>query len=331
MAEAAAQWLARRDRGLTTAEQTTFEQWLAADPAHATELDRIEAAWKAGDLAKASPELVAMAVELDRTTAQHAPSWSWRPSFGAAAAAVVLLAGTAWWARMPRTSDLAPAVPSYQVLESAARRITLDDGSVAEVRGDSEVRATFTETERRVTLVQGEAHFTVTKDAARPFIVSAGGASVRAVGTAFNVRIDAGRIEILVTHGKVQVGGAEGAEGASPMAPPLVVAGERAVLEPAAPVAVTSAAPAEIEQALAWQSTRLVFSRTPLGEAVEAFNRHAAAPGVRLTVGDSALLARRLGGTFRATNVEGFVRLLEQSAEVRAERRGDEIVLLPAH
>ncbi|MGH7955668.1 MAG: FecR family protein, partial [Opitutaceae bacterium] len=258
-------------------------------------------------------------------------------TLAAAAAAVALVAGLAWW-QLADTGGGSGAgtTPSYQVLASAARRLAFEDGSVAELRGDSAVRTDVTAGERRVLLVRGEAHFTVTNDPLRPFIVSAGGAAVRAVGTAFNVRLEAERVEVLVTEGEVRVFDAGPVAAGGILAAPLVAAGQRAVLERDAAadappkVEVTAAAPAEIEQALAWQATRLVFDRTPLAEAVEAFNRHSAATsGVRLVLGDSTLRTRRLGGTFRAANVEGFVRLLERSVEVRAERRGDHIVLLP--
>jgi transmembrane sensor len=191
-----------------------------------------------------------------------------------------------------------------------------------------------------VRLVRGEAHFTVAPDAAKPFVVRVGDTMVRAVGTAFNVRLETGRVEVLVTEGKVQVADGAASGSASQRDLPLVIAGERAIVvrgmvssaaATPANVAVAAAAPIELEKALAWHSTRLVFDRTPLDEAVEAFNRHSASgPGVKLVLGDPALRARRLGGTIRAANVEGFVSLLEQSVEVRAEHRGHEIVLLPA-
>jgi transmembrane sensor len=75
----------------------------------------------------------------------------------------------------------------------------------------------------------------------------------------------------------------------------------------------------------------LIFSRTLLTEAVAAFNQHATPTGTRLVIGDPALQALQLGGTFRASNVDGFVRLLEQGADVRVERRGTDFVLLPRH
>ena len=74
-----------------------------------------------------------------------------------------------------------------------------------ELNAGGEVSEHFTTAERRVRLVRGEAHFTVTKDAARPFVVEAGAVRLRALGTAFNVRFEPSAVEVLVTHGRVQV------------------------------------------------------------------------------------------------------------------------------
>ncbi|MBI4626652.1 MAG: FecR domain-containing protein [Verrucomicrobia bacterium] len=54
-------------------------------------------------------------------------------------------------------------------------------------------------------LARGKAHFTVAKNPSRPFVVSAGGGDVQAVGTVFNIRLRSEAIEVFVTEGKVQV------------------------------------------------------------------------------------------------------------------------------
>ena len=114
----------------------------------------------------------------------------------AAAVAMVLwpeptLPGTA-----PNATSLPPNVP---------RQIALADGSIVELNRDSEVLPQFTRTERRVILLKGEAHFSVTKDPTRPFIVRAGHVDVRAVGTAFNVLVQSDAVQVSVTEGKVRV------------------------------------------------------------------------------------------------------------------------------
>jgi transmembrane sensor len=83
-------------------------------------------------------------------------------------------------------------------------RLALPDGSRVELKDGSEVVVQYSASERRVKLTGGEAHFTVWKDKTRPFIVNAAGVEVRAVGTAFNVRLEAKSVEVLVTEGRVE-------------------------------------------------------------------------------------------------------------------------------
>lgn len=101
-----------------------------------------------------------------------------------------------------------------------------------------------------------------------------------------------------------------------------------AVVDVTTQVNVAAVAPAEIEQSLAWQSTRLVFNDTPLDEVVVAFNRYN--PQHPLTLGDRELASRRITGMFRADNLDGFVRLLEAGVDVKAETNGDRETVLRA-
>lgn len=339
---AAAEWLARRDRGFTPEEEQAFRVWLGGSLKHTAAFAEMESTWDEFLLARSDPETLAMAREVDEDTrtVQKRPRRI-APWVAFAAAAALALGGTLVWQRQqssgpgPSLQQLAGATPHYEVLPSGARRVSFPDGSKADVRDDSEVRPEFTATERRVRLVAGEAHFTVVPDSARPFLVVAGDIHVRAVGTAFNVRHANGGLEVMVTEGRVRV------DGAAPEAPQaresLVAAGERAIVQRVAAaekprIVIEPATPADIHAAFSWRSPRLVFERTPLEQAVNAFSRHSpGGPGGTLVIGDPSLRGRLLGGSFRASQLEAFIRVLEQSADIRVERRGDEIVLLPAH
>ena len=339
----AATWLARRDRGLTAAEEWAFADWQAADPRHAAEFARLATAWDGFSLAKASPDLVEIAGRLDRRTAtrplrRRRPTLGW--AFLAAAAAVAMGFGIWRW-REAGVAGGGAAPSSYHVVPNAAKRLVLDDGSVAELHGNSEIRAEFTAAERRVKLLRGEAFFTVAKNRARPFIVGAGEITVRAVGTAFSVQIEPSQVEIMVTEGEVSLGGAPLRAGSAavnaggPPAAPIVFAGQRAVVASgpstfvaAVEVKVALLTPLEMDEALSWQNTWLVFNRTPLSEALKAFNSHGSQ---QLILADPSLQRRRLDGKFQADHVEGFVRLIEQTMHLQAERRdGHTIVLTPA-
>jgi transmembrane sensor len=224
-----------------------------------------------------------------------------------AGVAVLLLIGTLWlWPGQPGVPASRPAI-----VHAPARQV-LPDGSVVELRDDAHLEVDFSTALRRVTLVRGEAHFAVTSNPARPFIVAAAGLEVRAVGTAFAVQLGAADLAVLVTEGRVAL--ERPLADAAPIA--LVEAGSRAVLsqESAARAAmVTALAPVELEQQLDWRVPRLEFSGTKLGEAVQLFNRYSAR---RITLADSQLSELQVSGIVRADNADALLQLLAANYQV---------------
>src|SRR5262249_30549344 len=85
------------------------------------------------------------------------------------------------------------------------RRITLADGSAMVLNTTSVARIRFDEHERRIVLGKGEASFLVAKHDRRPFIVQARDVSVRAVGTAFVVRVRPTAVSVTVDEGVVEI------------------------------------------------------------------------------------------------------------------------------
>jgi transmembrane sensor len=83
----------------------------------------------------------------------------------------------------------------------------------------SSIRVEFSNSERRVELLDGQALFQVAKDKERPFIVRSGDATVRAVGTQFDVDRKSSGTTITVLEGRVAVYSdvhqAQGTEGRS--------------------------------------------------------------------------------------------------------------------
>ena len=342
---AAAAWLSLRDRGMSPAETTEFVRWLQQDPQHAATFAELDAVWKDFDRLGAVPASapstsVVTAPDADllapRVRPRHHRTLAWATGVFAAAAAFALLLLTVSTLRTPRhTAET--AIGAFQ-------KFDLPDGSVAQLNTDSAIDAAFTATERRIRIVRGEVFFTVTKDPARPFIVTSGPVAVRAVGTAFNVRQRTDTVEVLVTEGRVRVDDAHAGRSLLPPTlpataplsePALLVAGERATV-PVAPttsaIAPASAATATVEQitapatqrALAWQERRLDFDAVPLAEVVREFNRY---NRQQLVIADVPLAAKRFSGTFRADSYDSLVRLLETDFSVTATRSDREIVL----
>lgn len=350
----AAEWVVRLRHGLTATEEQEFDGWLQRDPRHAdlfaemNETSQLLDQLRDPALAEYAPASPAVHSFSDEPAgrAAAASSWSgkrlaWLASAGLAAA--VALAWLAWPGPSPRsTSSL--FVQSATTEIGGLRQLDLPDGSVVQLNTDSAVAVSYTVTERRVRLERGEAFFTVAKNSQRPFWVDVGAISVRAVGTAFNVRYRLETVEVLVKEGKVSVNpaaaGAHAAAAAAPAPalpppdPPLLVAGEKAVIalpvdaaKPVMPMTVATIAPPRIESTLAWQVGRLEFSDTPLAEVVAEFNRY---NRHQLVIADPALEAQTFGGAFARTGYDSLVEVLEQSFDVVAERQAGRTILRKA-
>lgn len=255
-----------------------------------------------------------------------------------AGAAALLVAGTGWFAwsaigRGPLDSQAADTI----VVAQPERR-TLPDGTRVELKPGAQIAVDFRGALRRVALRSGEAHFQVTKNPERAFVVDAGGMEFRAVGTAFAVQLSGTKVEMLVTEGRVAVEAAQpitsaaspAAESPTPKSLAMVDAGSSVALDlgrvaDVAAVEVTQVSSAESGERLAWRVPRIELSDTPLAAAVAALNRHSA---VTLEVGDAALNKVSISGVLRADNVEPLLRMLEENYQIRADRVGpDKIVL----
>jgi transmembrane sensor len=322
---AAAEWLLEREEGFTPQRARQFSTWRAADPRHETALARTE---RALGLLAELPALrgplqarLAEEAKLVRDTFFRPPVWA----VGLAAAFVV--GAMLWWFAPSRSVSTA----RYATAPTRQQQISLRDGSLLNLNVSTDVQVALTSEARRVKLTAGEAHFSVAHDAARPFIVTAGGVAVRAVGTAFSVRVGEQGVEVLVTQGQVEI--TRDADGQSPTTAlptghPLLVAGERTVIAPHVPPAATRierVSADALETAVRWHSRIMTFSDLPLRDAITLFNRRNVQ---QLVLADATLGDRKIGGTFAADQVETLVQLLVEDGEIAVQRRdGNQIVL----
>lgn len=336
----AADWLSRRDGGLTDAGENEFAAWLEADARHAQAFAEASAAWEAlegarslrPNVGRADPDLLLRPSPTQPRTAAWRRRWIAVPALAAAAVAIGLFL-------RPSTVRQDPPAPTTEVAATQlgdVRAITLPDGSKVHLNTDTVVEANYTAEERRVVVTRGEAHFTVAPNAQRPFVVTARQVAVRAVGTAFNVWLDADKVEVLVTEGKVAITAPRARTAAAHDAGSIpdvkLAAGERAVIptrgdQPTAdgPV-ITPVAADEAERVLAWREQRLEFVSASLAEVVAQFNRYNQHK-LRIDPAATGLGDVRFGGGFRPDAHDAFVRLLEKNFDVRAERRATETIL----
>ena len=206
--EVAANWLTARAEGFSSAQKRDFDRWCRADPRHGAAVARLEAACALLEkMPLVRAELLPVVEFPAPLRAPRAPAPAprrivtpLRVAVGLAAGLALAFVGARWVTPPNPTADqiFATSAGGYE-------RVVLADGSDLELNADTRLRVSLTPHERRVDLAAGEAHFTVAPNPARPFTVSAGGVAVRAVGTAFNVRLATTAVEVLVTEGKVSV------------------------------------------------------------------------------------------------------------------------------
>ncbi len=240
-----------------------------------------------------------------------------RFAVAAACASMAVLATVFWW----RSQQF----PLYVTDIGERRSLTLADGSTVDLNARSSIRVEFSNSERRVELLDGQVLFQVAKDSRRPFVVRSGDATVRAIGTQFNVYRKSSGTTITVLEGRVAVlpaggtparpavpAGLTGAPGGGTV---FLSAGEQVTVTP---TAVPKPHPADVAATTAWVQRRpMVFDGTKLADVVEEFNLY----NRRQLVIDGATLSDlRVSGVYSST---GFLReqpaihITETDAEVR--------------
>lgn len=331
-AEQAAEWLVRltsEDASARTREE--YVDWLRESPVHIAEMLRLSrihqrlgsfkgwADMPAFD-ASAEDSVVQLRVPPGAAGATVTRRRRWlRPGIAAAALGLLALA-------TPYVRQL--EFPSIRTSPGERRELVLADESIVEVAPNSTLRVAMGAHERRVVLSRGRAYFHVHKDAARPFIVEAAGAQIRAVGTAFDVNNGDEAIVVTVTEGQVGISDEHWAHDPGRGDRTVLVGANqqlalRTGASPEAPRALNA------EAAVQWTRGQIEFQAESVAAVVGQFNAY---NRVQIRILDRALAAQRVTGLFRIADPESFVNFLEFTLPgVVPHRDGDVITLdLPA-
>ena len=304
----AAAWLAREDRDLTPAETSELRQWLAASTLNRVAYLRLKASWQRADRLSA--------LKNPATSIAEPSSFLARPRLLAAIAAVLLLlaAGAGGWRlwRGPSEQVFATAVGKMQA-------VRLADGSRMELNTDTRVRTDVTAARRIVTLDSGEAYFDVVHDAARPFVVYAGNRRITDLGTKFSVFRNGDDVRVTVQEGRVKVDVLD----RPAVDAPVVAEAGHTVMAKGSETLVFAKPDTGISSDLAWRSGMLVFNQQTLADAAEQFNRY----NSRKIVVEGKARRIRIGGSFKADNVDVFVLLLHRGFGLSVDNQGTRIVV----
>jgi len=248
-----------------------------------------------------------------------------------AAAGVALLFAGVPRLRLHYASDR-PASGQYITPTAGQREVLLEDGSRLVLGGASAIATEFSAKRRMVRLLCGEAYFEVKHEVSgRPFEVDAGFATVRAIGTAFDVRKDDRHVAVTVTEGRVKIerkdGFLSGLAAAAGIARPQIAEAGRAqqvVIEPdATRLAVTTTDPVRVTS---WRRGHLEFIDEPLDEVIRSVSRYSVKP---LKGDDPALRSITYTGSFVPEHLDGWLEALQNVFPVEV-RRTDGVTVIQA-
>jgi transmembrane sensor len=323
----AVEWLLEKQDGFAPGRAAKFQAWCDADPRHALAVTKAE---RTLSLLGALPTMKAalsalLGEEAEKSQPNSRRFWRRAAAWSAVAATVALAAVTVakWGGLADKAHDV-----SYVSNADRPQQVVLADGSFVDLNSHTTIRTQMLPRERRIALQEGEAHFAVAHDASRPFVVEAAGVTMRAVGTAFNVRISEHRLEVLVSEGKVEITEARAGVPAAITRRQQLGVADRAVISrgSAAPTLVVEKVDQrELRDALSWHSSVTTISSRPLGDIVELFNRRNT---LRLTIAHAELAERNFGGSFTLNQPRAFVRALEIDGDVLSETRGENEIVL---
>ena len=288
----AAQWTIRlAGDPLDAAERSALDEWCARSPAHAAELEAAKTTWTdLGSIGSLSP-FAQETPEIHPAKPTAAPRGRSAVYRAAAAAMLVLavLSATVLPDQMLRwQADYATAVGEI-------RTVSLPDGSTVMLNTQSAISVDFTGKARNVTLLQGEAVFTVVPTEKDPFTVSAANGKTQALGTRFLVERHGEQVNVTALEHRVSIKGKSGQSIIISPGDALTYHADGALGE-VYDVTVSSVAP--------WQNGQLVFKNRTLEQVVSALNRYVPE---RILILEQDLAAREVSGVFLIDKLDGAV------------------------
>jgi transmembrane sensor len=321
IAEASAWFIEFRADDVDGDARVRFIEWLRRSPEHIHAYLEISGVWAelpAADpegkidiaalveKARGAPDVIALPADRRRPSAAPSaekPRAAWRSRRAAVAlAAVVLLAVAAVLFLDHENNGL------YTTGIGEQRTVQLLDGSTVELNARSTIQVRLTALQRDVTLLEGQALFRVAKDKQRSFVVRAGDAQVRAVGTEFDVYKKQAATVVTVVEGRVETYDDLNSPGTAAI---VLSAGEQLTV---LPHVVTKPTRTDTAVATAWVQKRLIFEETPLSDVAEEFNRYNRRP---LTIDGGELGSLKISGVYSSTDPASLINFLRSQNSIQ--------------
>lgn len=335
--EDAALWIARLDRELNEQEKSELSEWVQASELNRQALLGLAQVWDEMDRLQQLGEL--FPINADEAAPRKAKFSQLRePLFGGLAIAAMMFLVLALFeplAYLSNSNSSSLSRFTYQTAIGEQSVVSLPDASQITLNTNTEVEVVYSQYKRHIILLQGEAHFDVSHDPERPFVVNAGSKFVQAVGTAFNVKLnDKNSIEVVVDDGRVVI--AQSSPSIQTEEVPIkllnddepysVGKGEKILLvDNKQLAAVEVISDIQLSDRLSWKKGKLVFRGEPLSEALIEVERYTQ---VKIEMADDELKPILIAGIFQTGDVSGLLDSLEKNFNIgHVWKRPNHIVL----
>ncbi len=315
LSETAQEWVVRLVSGQITAEELNrLKGWLVEDPSHQRAFERERKVWQQLDQLKSTSAVLANGDHWDAKQPTVVPRPARRYAlvggFAAACLAFVVLYQDI------RTFLLA----DYQTGVGLQQVVTLPDGGLAHLNTDTAIAVDYSDQQRGIHLLRGEALFEVVPDPQRPFRVRAQDGTTQAVGTAFVVRAEDRQTRVTVVEGTVSiVAGADGQSGSSV----IVHRDQQTLYRPGE--TPQHARAADGASAKAWSKGIIAIEGQSFVHAMAELDRYR--PGRIIVLADLSR-TKSVSGRFALQNVDDAITALAQIQGLRVVHVTDYLVFI---
>lgn len=296
LSDAAIEWLVKLKSGRATRDdEAEFQRWRAQSPEHEAAAREAETLWYGVGLAGNEVR----AAERKRARARLTR----RTLLGGG---VLLVAG----AGLRVSGIVGPRLfADYVTAVGEQRTVALADGSTATLNGYTALSVKFTDTQRSLTLHEGQATLTVAPDARRPFLVDANGGETRALGTVFDIDIRPTETAVTVLEGRVSVSTDANSADVS------LTADQRVRYVPHGSPSAIEAVDADAETA--WRRGKLIFNSRPLADVIAELERHRRGT---IVIASPSLRSLAVTGVFDTSDPEAILTTIEETLPVTVTR-----------
>lgn len=277
----ASHWVTRlHSDDCSDTERYEFDEWLARSENHRVAYQQVLAFWQ--DLAQiephASAELAAARAYL-RNNRQVPRKFSKKRAVTALSLLLVMMSSPFIWIGLN--------TQNYHTAKGEHASIQLSDSSQIELNTDTELTVYYTEKERQVKLIQGEALFTVAHHTQKTFVVTAANGTITDIGTRFNVYQQNSKVAVTVLEGEVSV------TTSNTNTPQIIKPNQQRSYDSNGQI--TPVMQVDVNTATAWQKKQLIFKAQPLSTVLEQLSRY---HEVKLQITDPQLQTLKVSGTF---------------------------------